>query len=495
MAIEILLSWPTPLFIFLGFIIGFIGGALPGVGAAMTMAILLPLTSGLDGPTAVVFLVCIYAAAAYGSSTSAILLNVPGMASSAATTFDGYAMTQKGLSKTALAISAISSGIGGLLSAIALFIISPFLITIVLRFQSPEYFLMAVFGLSLITFVAEGSMIKGFIAGGLGLLYSTVGIAPADPELRYTFGNLTLLDGLDYIAALIGLFAIAEMLVLVTRGQGIVSDAGELEGNRIDGIRHVLNNPITVLKSAFIGGLVGSMPGAGSATANFVAYAEAVRSGGNDSEYGDGDPRGVIAPETSNNATVGGALVPTLSFGIPGGGATAVLLGGLILHGLVPGPTMFTDSLHITYALYISIIIISILIFIIGLAIITKGDYITAIDPHLIIPVVIVLSVVGGFSLRNNWFDLFIGILLVGMLGYFMKQYNYSVIAFVLGAVLGPIAEENLIRSLQVSNWSPSIFVSSPESLLLIFLTCLVLFGPYISPYVKAIMGRIRGVR
>lgn len=490
-ALRILVSWPTPLFILLGFTIGFVGGALPGIGAAMTMAILLPLTAPLDGGTAVVFLVSIYASAAYGSSTSAILLNVPGMAASAATTFDGYAMTEKGLSKTALAISATSSGLGGLFIAITLFLISPFLITIVLRFTSPEYFLMAIFGLALITFVTKGAMVKGFVAGGLGLLYSTVGIAPAAPELRYTFGNMTLMDGLSFIAALIGLFAIAEMLVLSNKDQGIVSGIDDLEGSIIEGIKIVFRNPVTFFKSALIGGIVGSIPGAGSSSANFVAYAEAVRSQGPEGTMGEGDPRGVIAPEASNNSTVGGALIPTLSFGIPGGGATAVLLGGMIMHGLIPGPDMFTSQLFITYSLYLAIIIVSILILIFGLSLITRAHYITAINHHTIIPVIIVLSVIGGLSLRDNWFDLFFGVMLIGLLGYYMKKYDYSVIAFVLGAVLGPIAEENLIRSLQVSQGSYSAFVSSPESIFLVLCIFAVVLGPLLSEPTKRIAKRV----
>jgi len=480
-AVSIVFSWPTPIWVVIGLTLGMIAGALPGIGSSLGMAIVLPLTLPLGPINAIILLVSMYSGAMYGGSISAILVNVPGTGGAAATTFDGYPMAKRGRAVDALSMSATASATAGFMSVLTLLLISPILIEVVLLFGSPEYFLMAILGLSMITIVAEGSIIKGLIAGAAGLLVTTVGIAPNSPELRYTFGSLGLYDGIDFIAALIGMFALAEMLKLAGQEGGIADADIDLSGNTFSGVRETFSHPLQVIKSGYVGMFIGAIPGAGATVSNFLAYGEAMRSSDNPDRFGDGEPLGVISSEASNNGTIGGSLIPTISFGIPGSGSTAVLLGGLLMHGLRPGPQLFETDLQITYAFLVALLLGNIFIILIGVLLVTRLAKLTQVDTHVLIPMILVLSMVGGYTLRSNWVDV-ITVLALGFLGYIMVRKNYSIIAFVLGVVLGPIAEENLLRSLQISGGSYEIFVTKPLSLLITAGIFVILLGPYVKP-------------
>ncbi len=477
-AFQIIVSGQTPIWILLGVLLGILFGALPGIGATLGMAIVLPLTLPLDGADAIILLISIYSGAMYGGSIPSILVNVPGTAGDAATTFDGYPMARQGKAINALVISAVSSAIGGVIAVLVLILISPILVELVLLFGSPQYFLMAVLGLSMITVVTTGSTVKGLTAGALGLLLATIGVAPTVPVQRYTFELIALYDGLDYIAILIGLFAIAEMVGLAKEKQVSKSETG-LEGSVMDGLRSIVKHPIVVLKSSLIGIIVGAVPGSGASISNFISYGEAMRSSKSPERFGNGAEEGVIATDAANNGTVGGALVPTLSFGIPGSGSTAVLLGGLIMHGLRPGPDLFTTQLNITYSVLLALFVGNVVILIVGLLVVPRTGYLTQVDTDIIIPIIVVLSSLGALALRNNWIDVWT-IFVLGMVGYFMKKHDFSVIAFVLGAILGPIAEENLYRSLRISGGSFMVFLEDPLSLLLVVATVVILAGPYL---------------
>jgi putative tricarboxylic transport membrane protein len=491
-ALELVFTWPTPLWVIVGLLLGTLAGALPGIGSALGMAIVLPLTLPLAPVNAIVLLVSMYSGAMYGGSISAILVNVPGTGGAAATTFDGYPMSKLGRAVEALVMSATASSTGGFLSVFALILLSPVLIEVVLLFGSPEYFLMAVLGLSMITVVAKGSVVKGLVAGAAGLLITTIGIAPNSPELRYTFDSLALYDGIDFIAALIGMFAISEMLKLASKEGGIAEGGIEMLGSATAGIRKTFTYPLTIVKSAYIGMFIGAVPGAGATVSNFIAYGEAMRSADDAEEFGRGDPRGVISSEASNNGTIGGSLIPTIAFGIPGSGSTAVLLGGLLMHGLRPGPQLFEAELSLTYTFLLALLIGNVFIILMGTFLVTKLGILTRIDTHYIIPMIIVLSIVGGYTLSANWVDIWT-ILVLGFIGYVMVQYNYSIIAFVLGVVLGPIAEENFMRSLQLSDGSYAIFVdptTHPLAFIITFITLMVLVGPFLKPRLEQLFTR-----
>ena len=475
----LLFTWPVFVWMVAGVLVGIVAGALPGIGAGLGMAIILPLTLPLDPISGLVFLIGVYSGAMYGGSISAILINTPGTGGSAATTLDGYPMSRLGLAKNATAVSVTASVIGGSVGLLTLLLLLPILIEVILAFQSPEYFMVAMIGLALIPIVAQGSMFKGLLSGALGLLIATVGVAPMQFQPRYTFGSLALDNGISYIAALIGLFAIAEMIRLATESGSIAqTDVDARSGSIRHGIKTALSKPITMIKSAYIGMAVGAIPGGGSTIANFVAYSEAVRSTKTpDPEFGDGNPTGVVATEASNNGSIGGSILPTIAFGIPGSAATAVLLAGLLLHGLRPGPSLFGADAHITYAMLLAVLVGNLVILVVGLVVVTRASLITRLSNEAIIPIVITLAMLGGISFRNNWVDI-ITIVVLGVIGYVMIRNDYSVIAFVLGVILGPIAEENLIRSLQISDGSFTIFLTRPLSLLLVAAFGFVLLLP-----------------
>jgi putative tricarboxylic transport membrane protein len=489
-ALGIVFSSPVILYLILGVFAGMIIGAIPGLGPALGMSVALPLTLPLDGNSALLLLAGIYLGACYGGSVSAILINVPGTSAAAATTLDGYPLTKQGNALHALSLSASSSVVGGLISFATLILISPILIEVVRLFGSPEYFLLAALGLAMITIVTQGSTVKGLTAGAFGFALTTIGISPTTPEYRFTFGLIELSDGVSYVAVLLGLFAVGEMMQLSTESGSIASADPDVTGSVVPGIRSVLSKPKLVLKSSIIGMIIGAIPGSGAAVSNFVAWIEAKRSSATPDLFGTGFDDGIIASETSNNATVGGSIVPTIAFGIPGSGATAVLLGGFVMHGLVPGPEMFDSGLHVTYSLFVGMWVGSIVILILAYSLITRAHYVTKIDSNVIIPIVISIAVIGSVALRNNIIDVFT-VALMGLLGYYMKQHDYSIIAFLLGVILGPIAEENLNRSLAISGGSYDIFVADPISQVLTLLIALVILGPLLRPYLVAARRRL----
>ncbi|WP_435156688.1 tripartite tricarboxylate transporter permease [Haladaptatus sp. DFWS20] len=481
-AARVVFAWPNIVLILLGVLIGIIGGALPGVGGALTVAIAMPFTLQMRSTSAIIFLMAIYNGVMYGGSISSILFNVPGDSSAAATTLEGYPMTKQGRAIDALTISALSSGLGDLFGAIVIILLMPVMVTLVLLFGTPEYFLVAIFGLSLIIVVSDGSFLKDMMAGGFGALIATIGVAPMSVTERYTFGLLGLYDGVDFVAALIGIFAISEMLRLSLR-DGSISREGDVDvsGSVKSGVKTVLSRPITLLKSSGIGLLVGAIPGSGGSVSTFIAYGEAKRSSNDPDKFGTGAEDGVIATESANNATVSGALIPTLTFGIPGSTTTAVLIGALMLHGLRPGPALFDEQIGLTYSIFATLVICSLVIIVFGLLVVRWAGYITTINTDLIIPIIVCLSLLGTYSLHSNYIDVFV-VLVMGVVGYLMDSYDYSLVAFLLGLILGPIAEENLYRSLQLSGGDFDIFLATPLRIVLVAMILLVIVGPYVRP-------------
>jgi putative tricarboxylic transport membrane protein len=481
-AMRTVFSWPLILLIVVGVLIGIIGGALPGVGGALSIAIVMPFTIGMESTSAIVFLISIYNGVMYGGSISSILFNVPGTASAAATSLEGYPMAKQGRAIDALTISALSSGLGDLFGALVVILLMPVMVTLVLMFGTPEYLLVAVFGLALIIVVSEGSFLKDVMAGGFGALLATIGVAPMAATPRYTFDVLGLYNGIDFVAALIGIFAVSEMLRLSQREGSISRESNtDIGGSVVNGVKQVLSKPLTFLKSSIIGLFIGAVPGSGGSVSTFIAYGEAKRSSTNSETFGNGAGEGLVATESANNATVSGSLIPTLTFGIPGSTTTAVLLGALLLHGLRPGPTLFEEQIGVTYAIFASLLVCGLIIMGVGLIAIRWAGYITTVDTDLIIPIILTLSILGTFSINANYIDVFV-VLITGLIGYLMQSYDYSIVAFLLGLILGPIAEENLYRSLQLSGGSFDIFVAAPLRIALVAATLLVVVGPYMRP-------------
>lgn len=459
-------------YLVLGVTGGIVIGALPGLTATMGVAILLPFTFGMDAVTGLIMLVGIYIGAIYGGSISAILLNTPGTPASAATCFDGYALVKKGYPTKALSASTIASALGGLISCLALVTISPVLAKFALRFSAPEYFALALFGLTIIASISAENFLKGIIAGMIGLLISCFGMDAITSYPRFTFGVVDLLNGFSVIPVLIGLFAVSEVFNQIETLVGekeiktdIVMDKNYMNWQEI---KHCLP---TIIKSGVIGTFIGSIPGAGADIAAFVCYNEAKRSNKNE-KFGEGSLVGISAPESGNNGVTGGALVPLLTLGVPGDAGDAVLLGALIIQGLTPGPLLFEQNPEIVYGLFSSMIIGNILLLFIGLAGIKFYSRIVEIPKTLMIPAILILSTIGSYSMNNSLFD--VGVTFVfGIIGYIMSKIKMPSSPIVLAVILGPMLETNLRKAVLMYEGSYSFLYTRPITVVFLILTVL----------------------
>jgi putative tricarboxylic transport membrane protein len=460
------LADPTILaMILLGTAIGVVFGAIPGFSATMTIILLTPVTIPLQPAVALVLLVSAYGGAVYGGSIPAILINTPGAPGSVVTCWDGYELTQQGRAVYTLAASAFASGMAGILAAGVLLLAAPVVAGFALEFGPPEMFLLAIFALTIIPAVKNASLSKGLLAGLFGLLVATVGNDPQLAQPRATYGLTILQSGFDYIVILIGLFVLTEMIRLAMRGSIVKGGGDETLGGYdqvVDGVKAVLARPVEFLRSSAIGAFVGSLPGAGADVANFVSYNESQRWASDDksARYGTGIIEGVIAADSSNNATQGGALIPTLTLGIPGSGSTAALIGALAIHGLNPGPGLFQRSGPIVYAMIFSLFLGNILIITYGLSGSRYFGKVAYIPIRFIIPIVTVLAVVGAFAVRNAQFDLFV-ILAVGVLGLVFVKYDYPLVSPVLGVIVGDLAETGFARGWLLNSESWSAFLTN----------------------------------
>lgn len=477
---ELILTPEILAFILIGISLGILVGATPGIGPPVGIALILPLTIPLNRWDAFVMLFALYIGAMYGGAVSAIILNVPGTPGAIASTFDGYPLSKQGNALYALNISILASSFGTAIASVLLILSAPILVSVILLFGTPEYALVAIFGLTIIPLVSQDSNSKSLLAAAFGLLISTVGMAPMTPTPRYALGLFELYDGLAFVALLLGVFAISEMIKL-SAYEGSISgdqDGGTEERSDVsirEYLSDILDHPLTYVKSTLIGLVIGFIPAAGGSVSNIVAYAEEKRSANDSESFGEGDVRGLIASEAANSGTIPGSLVPVLAFGIPGSATSAIILGGLLMHGLQPGPGLFADDVYISYATFLSLTIGGIVLLIVGLLTVTKMSYLTKVNVNLIVPVVCVLSILGSYALNINYLDV-VAAVAVGFLSYLMLKYNYSLVAFIMGLILGPIIEENMYRSFQLGG--VSVFVDSYVSLALVVLILLSLFGP-----------------
>ncbi|RBI58531.1 hypothetical protein DMJ13_26590 [halophilic archaeon] len=466
--IEILLNPIVLLAIFIGCALGIVFGAIPGFSATMTIILLTPVTIPFAPEVALILLVSAYGGAVYGGSIPAILINTPGAPGSVVTCWDGYKLTEKGKAVYALAVSAFASGFAGIFAAVVLLIAAPIMADFALQFGGPEMFLLAIFALTIIPAAKDASLSKGLLAGFFGLLIATIGNDPQLAQPRATFGITLLKSGVNYIVVLIGLFVFTEMIRLAMRGSVVsennddMGEAGNGNGQVIDGIKAVIRRPVDFIRATVIGTFIGSLPGAGADIANFVSYNEAQRWSNKEksSEYGTGIVEGVIAADASNNATQGGALIPTLTLGIPGSGSTAALLGALAIHGIQPGPGIFQRSGPIIYAMVFSLFLGNMLILIYGLSgsrYFGKAAYVPI---RYIIPAVTVLAVVGTFAVRNGVLDIPI-MLLSGLLGLVFIKYDYPLVSPVLGIIVGTIAETGFVQGWIINQRNAMAFLTN----------------------------------
>jgi len=451
----------------IGVIAGIIGGAIPGINAAMTMALLLPFTWGMEPLMAIIMYSGIYCGGQYGGSIPAVLIGTPGTPSSAATVMDGYPLHLQGKTGKALGMSLYASVTGGFIAAIILMILVIPLAKVALAFGPAEYFSLALMGLTLIASLSK-DVFKGLIAGSLGLLIATVGLDPFAGKVRYGFGNVNLIEGFEIIPFYMGIFALSQVMYLLYEKikRVKVEDKVISEYPTFGEYKSCL---FIMVLGSLIGVFVGVLPGAGASIACWIGYNEAKRWSKHPEKFGKGALEGVAAPEASNNGVTGGAMVPLLALGIPGSNSTAIMLGVLIIHGLRPGPLLFVRSPVIPYSIFVALFVAKILLFFIALFFIRGLMKIVNIPDAIMNACIVALIFVGAYSINNSMFDIF-AVLLFGVLGFILKVYNYPVTATALGFVLGYLVETNFRRALAMSHGSWLIFLQRPISLVLIII-------------------------
>jgi putative tricarboxylic transport membrane protein len=459
--------------IFLGVTSGMIIGVLPGLTATMAIALLVPFTFGMDIAHGLSMLMGIFCAVIYSGSVPSILIKTPGTPAAAATVLDGYPIAQRGEADRALSISLLASFVGGFTGALIMTFASPQLSKIALKFSAPEYFALAVFGLSIIISISGRSIFKGLMMGLFGLLLCTVGLDPMSGYPRFTFGSMNLFEGPPFIPTLIGLFAMGEVFASVEQIYTRKKVETQIK-SVLPRFEDVKACAVTLVKSSGIGSFIGVIPGAGSDIAAFVAYGEAKRSSSHPETFGQGEIRGVAAADSANNACTGGSMIPMLSLGVPGDAVTAVLLGAFIIQGVQPGPLLYRDHIDLVYTIFASMLMANVAMFLVGLVGIRFFIRIISIDRNVLIPIIFILSMVGSFSMRNSVFDMGVTIFF-GLVAYFMQKYDYPASPVLLALILGPLAESSLRRSLIVSQGDPTIFFTRPICVTLLALAFLSL--------------------
>lgn len=466
-----------------GIVAGLSIGALPGLTATMAVALLVPVTFPLNPTEGLILLGALYMAAIYGGSFSAILVNTPGTPSSIGTTFDGYPMAKKGEGQRAVLISTFASAYGGIIGVIFLLLLSPLLASVSLKFGPPEYFWLAVFGITIISSLASKNVVKGFIGGVIGILISTIGIAPVGGDVRFTMGFSQLQSGIGLIPALIGLFCIPEVIDMVVRRRETFNliPVKSQPGIILKTLKEVMKQQVALIRASLIGAFVGILPGAGGSIANLVSYNEALRAAKHPEKFGTGIPEGIIATEAANNAVVGGGMIPLLTLGIPGAPPDAVLYGALLIHGLRPGAELFTGHSQIVFTFIVALFVATLLMIPIG---ITMGSILSKLVSKMPIkflaPLIIFLTIIGSYSIRNNVLDVYV-MLVIGVLGYVLKKFGFHPGPITLGLILGPIGETGLVQALLIGETLPNkwmILFEYPLSWLLIILSIASLSWP-----------------
>ena len=454
-----------------GCFIGLIVGMIPGLTISTGIIIVLPLTFVLPPEISIALLLGLYVSGMTGGSFSAILLNIPGTPSASATAMDGHPMAQKGEAGRALGIAIVSSFLGGLFSFLCLFFVAPLLAEVALKFKSPDLFSLVLFGLTIICSFAAQSLIKGFLSAGIGLAIITVGQDPMMGTQRFTFGEVNLIGGIHFLTALIGLFAVPQLVDNFTHIKNSVRDENVVK--KITGIFPKIADlkliRVPVILGSPIGSFLGILPGAGGPIAAFLSYDYSKRLSENSEEFGKGSPQGIAAPESANNAVTGGALIPMMTLGIPGDPVTAILIGALLIHGLAPGPLLFVENGEFAYGVVFSFFWANIFNILIALIFIRLLVKVLSIPKTILMPTIAILCVIGSYALRNNFFDVYV-MFSFGILGIIMRWLQMPIIPMLLAMVLGRQLEEHLRVSLIASKNDISIFFVSPFSVFFLLL-------------------------
>lgn len=478
-AFDMLLTPSALLAVLLGTAIGIVIGALPGLGSVLGITMALPLTFVLNPEASIALLLGLYCGSVYGGSISAILINTPGTPQSAATIFDGYPMARAGRADLALGWSTTASAIGGLIATVILAVAAPLLARVGLMFGPIEYFALGLFALTCIVSVAREDTTKGLIAGLGGLFVAVIGQDSLTGHLRFDMGSFQLSAGIGLVPFLVGLFALSEVFWRVAERSDTSSDTVFRSGFAFPGLRELKARASMLLKSSLIGTWIGILPGVGATSASMVSYAEAKRSSPRRAQFGTGEPDGLIASEAANNAVTSGAMVPTLSLGVPGDAVTAVLLGALVLQGVTPGPRLFVENGSLVLFIFITLVLANIALFVCGALLAPLFSRILRIPEPLLLTTIVVLVAMGTYSINSNPFDLVVAFI-AGVAGFLLRYGGFPLAPVVIGFVLGPMIEQSLRQGLILTHHSFLAFFTHPIAAALFVLTALCLLVPLI---------------
>jgi len=468
------------MFVFIGVLLGLCFGMIPGLGGTTALALLIPITFSMESLDAMYLAGGVMGATSFGGSITAILLNTPGTAPNAATTFDGYPMAQQGRAGQAIGASATASAMGGLLGLFTLILFIPLAKEIVLLFGPVEFLLLTVLGLVAIAVSSRGKLLRGLIAGGFGLMFAFVGVDTISGATRFTLDTDYLWDGIPLVPTLTGLFAISQMIELALKGGSVVSSNTTIAS--ISGIWQgaaaVFKHWTVLVRGSVIGTIIGAIPGLGGTVASFIAYTSTVQSSRDPSSFGKGNIVGVIAPESANNAKDGGSLVPTVAFGIPGSAETAVFLGILVLHGIEPGPSLLLQNEKEIYGLIVALTLSAVGASVIGLLTARWLVRITFVNVNILVPLVVTISLTGVYVLQGKPGDVLLA-LIMGIFGYLMIRFDYPRLTLVIALVLGETAERSFHQSLLISDQNlVGLIMDRPQAIILVLATLLTLMLP-----------------
>ena len=478
---------PTGIFLmFIGVAVGIVFGARPGLSATMAIALFLPVTYAMASSNAMTLLMALFIGAISGGLISAILLHIPGTPSSVATCFDGHPMVKKGQAAKALGVGVVFSFLGTVFSTILLMFIAPQIARVAINFGSFEFFSIAIFSLTMIATLSSGNMVKGIMAGVIGFMFSTVGTDTIESSARFTFGNPNLKGGFDMLAVMVGLFAVGEIIAAAQTSRHAAEEVmaqPSMKGIKGFGfsLKEFRSQMINAVRSALIGMGIGILPGIGGGTSNVLAYTVAKNSDKHPEEFGTGRIDGLVASETANNATIGGAMVPLLTLGIPGDTTTAMLLGALTLHGLTPGPLLFQNQADVVYGIFAAMLLCSVIMLFMeffGLRVFVK---LLSIPKYILLPCVFVLCVIGAYALKNNMSQV-IACLIFGAIGFAFKKFEIPTTPFILGFILGPLAEVNYRRGMIRTQGNFVPFLTSPISAIFLAIAVFVLLTFALKP-------------
>ncbi|WMS42234.1 tripartite tricarboxylate transporter permease [Acuticoccus sp. MNP-M23] len=474
-----LLQPETFLYLVGGYLLGLVFGAIPGLTATLAIALLLPFTFAMELVNALVMVMAIFMAGIYAGSITGIIVNIPGAPSGAITSIEGHQLMKRGEGAQALGLDAFASSIGGMVGALVLMLVAVPMSRLALQFQTPDKFSLVVLALVTVAVVSKGSVWKAVVAVTLGMMVSTVGIDNMVAQGRFDFGSPNLVEGVRLLPAVIGMFAVCELLVQAGAAKREIHIA-DFSVTRRDFVprwktmREI--GPLTYIKSSVIGVFVGMLPGGGAAMASFIAYAEAKRSSRQPEKYGNGSHEGLAAAESANNAMCGGAVVPLLTLGIPGDSVTAIIFGVLLIHGLVPGPQLLENNMDVISPMFAALFVAAMFVF---LSVLAFGPYyiwLARMNRAVLYAFIAMISIVGTYASTFSVFQMVVA-LGIGLFAYVMRVVGYPIIPMLMGIILGPYFEEYLRRSLITNDLNPLVFFTSPISLCLL---CLTVFFVYV---------------